>query len=169
MKSSGRLQDNYPESTHFYSRDGATQRLTNPVKSRKLETPVSYENTNMISSENGMSRVAINNNNSASHRSSPSVLNNLRIYSPNKFSSDENVRSPQSSTSKSLENTVIENKSDSSLKNCGEPPPLPPKPKVLPIKPSNWGQNSFPKTKESVLSVERKQTLFLEQPTSSFV
>lgn len=40
----------------------------------------------------------------------------------------------------------------------GDPPPLPPKPKILPIKPSNWGQNLRP-----------KQSLYLEQPTSSFV
>lgn len=38
----------------------------------------------------------------------------------------------------------------------GEPPPLPPKPKILPIRPSNWGQN-------------RSKGLYLEQPTSSFV
>lgn len=71
-----------------------------------------------------MLRVTINNNNNhvnPQHKSSPSVLNNLRIYSPSKFSSDESMQSPQSSPSKSLENTVIENKNDLSLRNCGEP------------------------------------------------
>lgn len=168
MKSPRRLPPNNGEVV------SANQRFANSIKTRKLETPVNYENTSVTMSENGTARVTVNtnnhsnNNNNSSQRNSPSILNNLRIYSPNKFSSDESMKSPVSSPSKSLDNTVIENKSDLSLRNCGEPPPLPPKPKVLPIKPSNWGQNGFPK-KESVLPTERKGGLFLEQPTSSFV
>lgn len=102
----------------------------------------SYENTTLLSNN-----LNVTNN--------PKV-NNLRIYSPNKFSSDDS-----SNHCDSLENTVIENKPSSPVKNC-EPPPLPPKPKILPMKPSNWGQNG-------VLKREVKQTLYLEQPTSSFV
>lgn len=45
-----------------------------------------------------------------------------------------------------------------------EPPPLPPKPKVLPIKPSNW-KKMTPMVKDA----KGKGTLYLDQPTSSFV
>lgn len=64
-----------------------------------------------------------------------------------------------------------------------EPPPLPPKPRVLPIKPSNWGQNN--NNKENMFKVpqelprrvlntnqnEQKKSndVYLDQPTSSFV
>ncbi|CAH1121311.1 unnamed protein product [Ceutorhynchus assimilis] len=40
-----------------------------------------------------------------------------------------------------------------------EPPPLPPKPKIVPIKPLNWGAGFYKADKET----------FLEQPSSSFV
>lgn len=63
-----------------------------------------------------------------------------------------------------------------------EPPPLPPKPRVLPIKPSNWGQNN---NKENMFKVpqelprrvlntnqndqKKSNDVYLDQPTSSFV
>ncbi|XP_044265044.1 regulator of G-protein signaling loco [Tribolium madens] len=112
-----------------------------------------YENRNIIPKDfNNLT----NNNNNNSFTNHNQKLNNLRIYSPNKFSSDE------SSPSKSLENTVIENKKDS-LK-C-EPPPLPPKPKIVPIKPPNWGQNGY--YKKELGASDKK--MYLEQPSSSFV
>ncbi|XP_060536156.1 regulator of G-protein signaling loco [Cylas formicarius] len=50
---------------------------------------------------------------------------------------------------------------------ASEPPPLPPKPKVIPIKPPNWGQSDAFKSREGPGDV--KQDVFLDQPTSSFV
>lgn len=76
----------------------------------------------------------------------------------------------------SLENSMVESQFSSSLKSddnlkCGDPPPLPPKPKVVPIKPSNWGHNNlFKMPREVVPKTDRaKHKLYLEHPTSSFV
>lgn len=61
-------------------------------------------------------------------------------------------------------------KSEEESSRISDPPPLPPKPKVLPIKPSNWGQNGLFKMPRDVVQKDRsKHTLYLEQPTSSFV
>ncbi|KAJ3649356.1 hypothetical protein Zmor_021120 [Zophobas morio] len=123
-----------------------------------------YENRNIIAKDFNN----LTNNNSTFTNHNQNKLNNLRIYSPNKFSSDESSKSNQSTPSKcsSLENTVIENKRESP--KCVEPPPLPPKPKIVPIKPPNWGQNGFYKPKELTTS-DKNKTLYLEQPSSSFV
>lgn len=48
-----------------------------------------------------------------------------------------------------------------------DPPPLPPKPKIVPIKPPNWGQSGFYKAKDVPLG--KHSEMFLEQPSSSFV
>lgn len=77
----------------------------------------------------------------------------------------------------SLDNSMVETKFNSTLKHeeadssskVGDPPPLPPKPKVLPIKPSNWGQTVFKMPREIPKNDRAKHTLYLEQPTSSFV
>lgn len=52
-----------------------------------------------------------------------------------------------------------------------EPPPLPPKPKIVPIKPLNWGQSALCKSViRDVPSTEKvKSDTFLEQTSSSFV
>jgi len=72
----------------------------------------------------------------------------------------------------------------SSLEDRCEPPPLPPKPKIIPIKPSNWkrdsqntgslrrdvnivNSNSMPRLSTNAAAVAKQ--VFLEQPTSSFV
>lgn len=155
-----------------------TKLLHNPEKSeaaagssKNLQLS-GYENTTITNSDNGGVRVAINNNvASLNNKNSYAKVNNLRIYSPNKFSSDEGSIHSSPSKCDSLQNTVIENnKPASPVKSCGDPPPLPPKPKILPIKPSNWGQNGLFKNSKEMLSATRsKQTLYLEQPTSSFV
>ncbi|KAH1006416.1 hypothetical protein HUJ05_007152 [Dendroctonus ponderosae] len=48
-----------------------------------------------------------------------------------------------------------------------DPPPLPPKPKIVPIKPPNWGHAGFYKAKDAPL--DKHTEMFLEQPSSSFV
>lgn len=144
-------------------------------KNLKLDVPSGYENATVTNSEGP--RIMINNNNSAdlSNKNPYAKVNNLRIYSPNKCSSDESSNvSSSSKCDNILENTVIENKATtetpSPVKACGDPPPLPPKPKTLPIRPSNWGQNGLFKNSKEVLNASRnKQALYLEQPTSSFV
>lgn len=80
------------------------------------------------------------------------------------------------STSSSCENEPFRNHVD--------PPPLPPKPKVLPIKPSNWGHNlvtddalinvrmqevSLPEVGQKENPDRTKRTVYLDQPSSSFV
>lgn len=65
------------------------------------------------------------------------------------------------------------------------PPPLPPKPKILPIKPSNWGQNnnnSSSTSNDGVFKIpqemprrllndnsSKQKSIYLDQPSSSFV
>ncbi|KAF7275388.1 hypothetical protein GWI33_011801, partial [Rhynchophorus ferrugineus] len=48
-----------------------------------------------------------------------------------------------------------------------DPPPLPPKPKIVPIKPPNWGHSGFYKAKDVPLA--KHSDMFLEQSSSSFV
>lgn len=79
------------------------------------------------------------------------------------------------------------NESEIDLSSKG-PPPLPPKPKVLPMKPSNWGQGGSTSTNGSTppppskipidinrrhLNLEQNnvvgQNIYLDQPSSSFV
>lgn len=85
-----------------------------------------------------------------------SLKNNVKFSS-----SSENTSSQMTSNIAVLEENIQGRHSD--------PPPLPPKPKIVPIKPPNWGQlSSYTKFKE-MKSSHRNQTMFLEQPSSSFV
>lgn len=61
--------------------------------------------------------------------------------------------------------------SGESCNSSCEPPPLPPKPKIIPTRPSNWGQNEYFRSKSSTAttSESKNQNMFLEQPSSSFV
>ncbi|XP_050510624.1 regulator of G-protein signaling loco isoform X2 [Diabrotica virgifera virgifera] len=73
------------------------------------------------------------------------------------------------SKSEGVQSTTSPVKSTITSVDRMEPPPLPPKPKVMPIKPPNWGQvNGFYKSKD-IPSTDRKQAMFLEQSSSSFV
>ncbi|XP_071054310.1 regulator of G-protein signaling loco isoform X2 [Onthophagus taurus] len=101
---------------------------------------------------------------------------NHTIYSPESKSSptfstseDSSTSNQSSPTKNKLDVTVIERNPYTNKVN--EPPPLPPKPKIVPIKPSNWGQGDYNHKKDAIVRkiVERKDELFLEQPTSSFV
>lgn len=153
----------YISDAHVHPKHERSTSVGGLPKNPKLDN---YENTSVLHNDFGGPRV---------------VVNNFRIYSPNKSSSDDNSKSNGSSPSKcgSLDNTVIENDFAGSNNNKDsqnfprqsiEPPPLPPKPKILPIRPSNWGQNPFFKQhKDAAPSDRNKQMLYLEQPTSSFV
>lgn len=78
-------------------------------------------------------------------------------------STPSETSSNQSTPSKSaLNSTVIENKIQG---RPSDPPPLPPKPKIVPIKPPNWGQLNGFRSRVT----DRTQAMFLEQPSSSFV
>lgn len=86
--------------------------------------------------------------------------NNLRVTSTCDNLSAQSP-STKTSTSKMTGNKIVGGSSD--------PPPLPPKPKIIPIKPQNWGQlNGLNKFKD-LKSANRNQAMFLEQPSSSFV
>lgn len=100
-----------------------------------------------------------------------SQKNNLRVTPTSEVSSmqttpskSSNCTSMQTTPSKGSNGTVLENPEKPS-----DPPPLPPKPKIMPIKPQNWGQlNGFSKFKD-MNTANKNQTMFLEQPSSSFV
>ncbi|RZC33398.1 regulator of G-protein signaling loco, partial [Asbolus verrucosus] len=150
--------------SRFYVENGEEQSqkrvpVMSPVKNL---SQYNYENRNIMPKD--FSNLTNNNNSFTNHNQNK--LNNLRIYSPNKFSSDDSSNQSTPSKCSSLENTVIENRRESP--KCVEPPPLPPKPKIVPIKPPNWGQNGFYKNKELNPS-DKNKTLYLEQPSSSFV
>lgn len=53
------------------------------------------------------------------------------------------------------------------------PPPLPPKPKILPIKPSNWGQSPNKSDRspqdEIASALLKPRNIFMDQANSSFV
>lgn len=145
------------ETSKFYTNDFHHSKHI-PLKSPKLDVAASYENTSILNNDLGGRRVLI---------SPQTKINNVRINSPKRLSSDESSNQSTPSKSGSLNSTVVES---APTRNMNEPPPLPPKPKVLPMKPSNWGQNGYFKGPRDVLGNERsKQALFLEQPASSFV
>ncbi|KAJ8924390.1 hypothetical protein NQ315_007186 [Exocentrus adspersus] len=130
------------------------------ASAKKLELQSNYENKNItVPNDASLANNICGNQNQFK-------MNNTRIMSPCNVSSEESSKSNQSTPSKysSLENTVIENTNRNS-----DPPPLPPKPKIVPIKPPNWGQlNGFQKAK-NIPANDRNQAMFLEQPSSSFV
>lgn len=114
----------------------------------KKELRVMYENRT----------ISVPEEKTQNHTSPPE--NNLRVTS-----SCDNL-SAQSTPTKSSNNKMTENKVNG---GPSDPPPLPPKPKIVPIKPQNWGQlNGFNKFKD-LKSTNRNQAMFLEQPSSSFV
>ncbi|KAG5893133.1 hypothetical protein JTB14_034153 [Gonioctena quinquepunctata] len=103
----------------------------NPVASAKISKTApqsNYENRSVLVRNKGVTKI--------------DKAPFLKSYSEE--SSSSNQSSPRKSSG--LNNTVIENTRHS------DPPPLPPKPKIVPIKPKNWGQ-----------------AMFLEQTSSSFV
>lgn len=139
----------------------------NPMaaSAKKLEFQSNYENRNVLLG-NESSRI---NSKLIGSQNQHSRMISSRVMSPCNFSSEESSKSNQSTPSKcsSLENTVIEN---TNANKSSDPPPLPPKPKIVPIKPPNWGQlNGFHKSKNISMPGERNQAMFLEQPSSSFV
>lgn len=161
------------ENARFYMTEGVLhpkpERVTPPIssaKNLKLELQSNYENRTIMPVPNNVNNnntsINRNNNFALNNQSSQSTVNNLRIYSPNKFSSDESSKSSQNSPVKSsLDSTLVDSQNNTLTEDGSarmEPPPLPPKPKILPIRPSNWGQN-----------LRTKPALYLEQPTSSFV
>ncbi|XP_056640653.1 regulator of G-protein signaling loco [Diorhabda sublineata] len=83
---------------------------------------------------------------------------NRNVFVSNKYQDSRSAPVPVSQSSM---------KSTNMSKDVTEPPPLPPKPKVVPIKPPNWG-NGFYKSKD-ISRTDRKQAMFLEQASSSFV
>ncbi|XP_066157903.1 regulator of G-protein signaling loco isoform X1 [Euwallacea fornicatus] len=79
--------------------------------------------------------------------------------------------SPEKGANKPVENLKKQVKSVLEGGSKSEPPPLPPKPKIVPMKPPNWGhQGGFCKTARDVPAEKLiKNETFLEQPSSSFV
>lgn len=92
---------------------------------------------------------------------------NRNVLVPNKYQDTRMNVSPNKSEAVPAKRSPV--KSTNVSKDITEPPPLPPKPKVVPIKPPNWGQlNGFYKSKD-ISGTDRKQAMFLEQASSSFV
>lgn len=128
------------------------ERSTPPISSAKnfkLEQQSNYENRAISSNSEKLTNT--NNLPTCSPKKSPPENSKLsQTKSP-----FENNNTPEC-TSINLSQTSINDAHNCS--KVGDPPPLPPKPKILPIRPSNWGQNAH-----------TKPGLYLEHPTSSFV
>lgn len=158
-----------------------------------FELPEFLKNTENLNTSSGSS----NNNNSNNENSlttnntgterPPQPAPRLSIINPNKAKTS---LSPMK-----VEETEVVNEDTEDLNSTLKgPPPLPPKPKVLPIKPSNWGVNINPLNKTSPLptpTISSNKTLtnanvaaissnnviisptsrcaYLDQPSSSFV
>lgn len=126
---------------------------TSNINSSNINTSIvnsSNPNSFKANSFNSNSLISNSPHSNSSHSNSPHLSSPLAPNSPpSKGSLDGSMMDSG--------NTTLTNDADASFRNC-EPPPLPPKPKILPIRPSNWGQN-----------LRTKQGLYLEQPTSSFV
>lgn len=104
---------------------------------------------------------------------SNNILENSRFYDSELT---EKIIIPPIATTRTLKTEIDKSYIESSLIDSNQleksdPPPLPPKPKVVPIKPSNWSNhNLFKMPKEVPQKNDRvKHKLYLEQPTSSFV
>lgn len=112
---------------------------------------------------------------------------NKNLFEDQKMIKDY-VNQNQISTNEGFANDILNcsfqsnSSSDSDkLKSASDPPPLPPKPKVLPMKPSNWGQNLQTISSEAQLKTPQerlrssntenilKRAIYLDQHNSSFV
>ncbi|KAK4885324.1 hypothetical protein RN001_001595 [Aquatica leii] len=173
-----RTENGNSENSRFYDTDVAIQQkqdkinsAINTTRNLKVEPQCNYENRNIIF---GTEHNSVNNN---LHNFNQNVeLNNIRRYPVCTRTPDDSLKSLQSTPAKcnKLNNTVIENLSNTVVEGqdtpkIGDPPPLPPKPKILPIKPSNWGQGGLFKVPRAPRSDGTKPSLYLEHPTSSFV
>lgn len=139
------------------SPDNEAIKLTpNSRMNRELDARVNYENQNIRADVRAKDDSPVN---------SPSKqmkLNNVRSFLPKYSTECNNFKSSQICAQKTFENPL-------GKEFKMEPPPLPPKPKIVPIKPPNWGQSDFRRPKEISQNIKNKQALFLEQPSSSFV
>ncbi|KAI4467966.1 regulator of g-protein signaling loco [Holotrichia oblita] len=163
-----RPEEHIFENSRFYTDATIVPKQEKPAKHSN------YENRTILPSENNNVNIINNNCYGLNNHNHHSNTNNPRIIIPKRHntSSDDSCSSSQSTPNKnSLDNTIIENKHSDTLNTSkgSDPPPLPPKPKILPIRPSNWGQNGFLKNETSPRKDSSKNGLYLEQPTSSFV
>lgn len=163
-----RPEEHVFENSRFYTDATILPKQEKPVKHSN------YENRTILPSENNNVNIINNNCYGLNNHNQQLNTNTSRIIIPKRHntSSDDSCSSNQSTPNKNgLDNTVIENKPSDSLSTSkgSDPPPLPPKPKILPIRPSNWGQNGFFKNETSPRKDSSKNGLYLEQPTSSFV
>ncbi|KAF5304885.1 hypothetical protein FQR65_LT00769 [Abscondita terminalis] len=156
------------ENSRFYDAEsGVHKEQTNSTRNPKVEPQCNYENRTIIFSAEHNS--VNNNNNNLNHFNQNVELNNIRRYPACARSSDESSKSTQSTPTKC--NLVVDNVSNVLDENhdspkVGDPPPLPPKPKILPIKPSNWGHTGLFKVPRVPRNDGTKQSLYLEHPTT---
>lgn len=157
------------ENSRFYTGDVSQAIRDRPGKITKNDLHSNYENRELLPVADDTHRNNIKNNNT---QNGGNAKGNSSSKFVNSYDSTSSSSQP-SPTNEYLNKTVIENtsKSTESLNSskCGDPPPLPPKPKILPIRPSNWGNHGFLKLKDLSRKEVSKHGLYLEQPTSSFV
>ncbi|XP_045461609.1 regulator of G-protein signaling loco isoform X2 [Harmonia axyridis] len=127
-----------------------------PKISSELDSRVNYENQNIRPEIRNKDDSPVNT------PSKQMKLNNVRSFLPKFSIESNNFKSSQIGTQKTFESPL-------GKEFKMEPPPLPPKPKIIPLKPPNWGQSEFRRPKEISQNIKNKQALFLEQSSSSFV
>ncbi|XP_044745843.1 regulator of G-protein signaling loco isoform X2 [Coccinella septempunctata] len=160
-KEDDRLRKSPNHSTESnFAPDQTSNDASNPTLSPKtkgeLDARVNYENQSIRPENRSKDDSPVNT------PSKQMKLNNVRSFLPKFSTESNNFKSSQIGTQKTFESPL-------GKEFKMEPPPLPPKPKIVPLKPPNWGQSEFRRPKEISQNIKNKQALFLEHPSSSFV
>lgn len=78
-----------------------------------------------------------------------------------------------SQSGSTIDEFCYDSNADPNSPRGNNPPPLPPKPKILPIKPSNWGQSPNKSDRspqdELTIGLVKPRNIFMDQANSSFV
>lgn len=130
-----------------------------------VQTNLEKNGLSVSSAKNLKLEVQANNNYENRNILVPPSGRSNKLYSS--FTNNNNNNNEKSNTVNELNKLPLNDKNHSNGGVSNEPPPLPPKPKIVPTKPSNWGQNDYFRMK--AVKNETNQNLFLEQPSSSFV
>ncbi|CAH2005875.1 unnamed protein product [Acanthoscelides obtectus] len=173
-----RLEDQRGTEINFELPDFLKDKENN--SSQTIANKPSQNNTRFYLGNNSRTEEVSNyeNRNIVMQNSNTSDTDRMPPPAPTGQPPPSNVSSRQTETSISLHGLDTSTVKAPS-RQANDPPPLPPKPKIVPIRPPNWGHlNGFYKAKDGAMIAtpgvpiqehHRTQAMFLEQSSSSFV
>lgn len=130
-----------------------------------------YSITKSPSSSSAITQNADNSSSSAMKGISPISENMPNNEMNNSSYLNSSFTSQISQSGSTIDECYYDSNSDTNYPRG--PPPLPPKPKILPIKPSNWGQSpnkSDRSPQDDIASaLVKPRNIFMDQANSSFV